>query len=122
MLRILFSILSVLFLIFALLFILVLNLGFWLTGLKINFDFVQICMFLSIVGGVESLYAVAMQFLDISFDQRGISGTFDNPAGLACCLLILLPFSLYGVASGKLVRSVSIVCIADYYCEVWWWH
>lgn len=98
--------------IFALLFILVLNLGFWWTGLKINFNFVQICMFLSIVGGVESLYAVAMQFLDISFDQRGISGTFDNPAGLACCLLILLPFAWYGVASGKLVRFVRIVCIA----------
>ena len=55
--------------IFALFFILVLNLGYWLTGLKINFNFVQICMFLSIVGGVESLYAVAIQFWNISFDQ-----------------------------------------------------
>lgn len=76
---------------------------------------------LSVTTFLESLYALITFFFQDKTEETGISGTFDNPAGLALSLCLSLPF-MYHVAQKsrrKTMRAIQFVTIIPAVAALW---
>ena len=75
----------------------------------------------STVSLLESLYALALFFFQDGTDASAISGTFDNPSGLALCLCLSLPFMyhVYKVSRQKAVRVTVMTAMLPTIISLW---